>query len=105
MWDCRPVAISSQPLSLPKRLQWAGYGLAITMLPILIGGIIGRYFMHLNFFTLMGVLSGGNTNPPALAYANELTSTDVPSIGYTIVYPLAMILRIIIIQVLIMSIV
>lgn len=86
-------------------LQWAGYGLAITMLPILIGGIIGRYFMHLNFFTLMGVLSGGNTNPPALAYANELTSTDVPSIGYTIVYPLAMILRIIIIQVLIMSIV
>lgn len=61
--------------------------------------------MHLNFFTLMGVLSGGNTNPPALAYANELTSTDVPSIGYTIVYPLAMILRIIIIQVLIMSIV
>ena len=85
-------------------LQWAGYGLMITMIPILIGGIVGRYVMHLNFFTLMGVLSGGNTNPPALAYANEFTSTDAPSIGYTMVYPLAMILRIIIIQVLIMAI-
>jgi len=86
-------------------LQWAGYGLLITMVPIIVGGIIGRCVMHLNFFTLMGVLSGGNTNPPALAYANELTTTDVPSVGYTIVYPLAMVLRIIIIQVLIMAIV
>lgn len=85
-------------------LQWAGYGLLITMVPIIIGGIYGRFVMHLNFFTLMGVLSGGNTNPPALAYANEFTSTDVPSIGYTMVYPLAMILRIIIIQILIMAI-
>lgn len=84
-------------------LIWAGYGVAITMIPILVGGIVGRYVMHLNYFTLMGVLSGGNTNPPALAYANELTSTDEPSIGYTMVYPLAMILRIIIIQILIMA--
>jgi putative transport protein len=52
----------------------------------------------------MGILSGGNTNPPALAYANEYTSTDEPSIGYTMVYPLAMILRIIVIQILIMAI-
>lgn len=85
-------------------LEWALYGLAITMIPIIIGGIIGRYVMHLNYFTLMGILSGGNTNPPALAYANEYTSTDEPSIGYTMVYPLAMILRIIVIQILIMAI-
>ena len=74
------------------------------MIPILVGGIIGRYVMHLNYFSLMGILSGGNTNPPALAYANEYTSTDEPSIGYTMVYPLAMILRIIVIQILIMAI-
>ena len=85
-------------------LEWALYGLAITMIPIIIGGFIGRYVMHLNYFTLMGILSGGNTNPPALAYANEYTSTDEPSIGYTMVYPLAMILRIIVIQILIMAI-
>ncbi len=80
-------------------LTWAGYGLIITMVPVLLGGIIGRLLFHINFFTLLGVLSGSNTNPPALAYANDYTATDAPSVGYTMVYPVAMFLRIILIQI------
>ena len=83
-------------------LQWIGYGLIITMIPILLGGIIGRYAFHLNYYTLIGVLSGGNTNPPALAYANDRTASDTPSVGYATVYPFAMLLRIISIQILMM---
>ena len=83
-------------------LQWIGYGIIITMLPVIIGGIIGRYVFHINYYTLIGVLSGGNTNPPALAYANDRTASDTPSVGYATVYPFAMLLRIISIQILMM---
>lgn len=82
-------------------LRWLVYGTLITMLPILVGGLIGRYIMHLNFYTLMGVLSGCNTNPPALNYARVQTKTDAPSVGFSTVYPYAMVLRIITIQILI----
>lgn len=84
-------------------LRWLGYGAAITILPVLIGGLIGRYWFHLNYYTLLGVLSGCNTNPPALNYARELTGTDAPSIAYSAVYPYAMVLRIITIQILIIA--
>ena len=84
-------------------LIWIAYGLAITMLPILIGGIVGRYCFHINYYTLMGVLAGGNTNPPALAYANNVTTSDMPAVGYTTVYPFAMFLRIITVQILVMA--
>lgn len=83
-------------------LQWIGYGVIITMIPILLGGIIGRFAFHINYYTLIGVLAGGNTNPPALAYANDRTSSDTPSVGYATVYPFAMLLRIISIQILMM---
>lgn len=89
-------------LATEQGLSWIGYGLLITVIPILLGGIIGRYCFHLNYYTLMGVLSGGNTNPPALAYSNMLTTSDTPSVGYATVYPFAMFLRIISIQILIM---
>lgn len=82
-------------------LQWISYGLAITMLPVIIGGIIGRYIFHINYFTLMGVLAGAHTNPPALAYINETTQSDSPSVGYSTVYPFAMVLRILTIQIMI----
>lgn len=83
-------------------LVWVGYGLLITMLPILITGIIGRYGFHLNYYTLMGVLSGGNTNPPALDYANTTTMSDTPAVAYATVYPFAMFMRIITLQILIL---
>ena len=82
-------------------MQWILYGLLITMLPILFGGIIGRYVFHINYFTLVGVLAGAHTNPPALAYVNDLTQSDSPSVGYSTVYPFAMFLRILTIQMMI----
>ena len=51
----------------------------------------------------MGVLAGGNTNPPALAYANNVTTSDMPAVGYATVYPFAMFLRIITVQILVMA--
>ena len=82
---------------------WVGYGAIITVIPLLITGLIGRYGCKLNYYTLIGVLSGANTNPPALAYSNDLTSCDAPAVGYATVYPLAMFLRVLTAQLLILS--
>ena len=84
-------------------LAMVGYGAIITMLPLLIGGLIGRYAFHLNYYTLIGVLAGANTNPPALRSANDLTASDSPAVAYSTVYPFAMFLRIITIQILILT--
>ena len=84
-------------------LAMVGYGAIITMFPLLIGGLIGRYALHLNYYTLIGVLAGANTNPPALRYANDLTASDSPAVAYSTVYPFAMFLRIITIQILILT--
>ena len=84
-------------------LTMVGYGAIITMLPLLIGGLIGRYAFYLNYYTLIGVLAGANTNPPALRYANDLTASDSPAVAYSTVYPFAMFLRIITIQILILT--
>lgn len=81
---------------------WIAYGALITVCPLLLMGCIGRYVFKLNYYTLIGVLSGANTNPPALAYANELTSGDAPAVGYATVYPLAMFLRVLTAQLLIL---
>ena len=82
---------------------WIGYGAIITVIPLLITGLIGRYGCKLIYYTLIGVLSGANTNPPALAYSNDLTSCDAPAVGYATVYPLAMFLRVLTAQLLILS--
>lgn len=82
---------------------WIGYGAIITVIPLLITGLIGRYGCKLNYYTLIGVLSGANTNPPALAYSNDLTSCDATAVGYATVYPLAMFLRVLTAQLLILS--
>lgn len=81
---------------------WIAYGAMITVVPLLIGGFIGRYVWKLNYYTLIGVLSGSNTNPPALAYTTELTPSDAPAVGYATVYPLAMFLRVLTAQILIL---
>lgn len=91
-----------QTLITEEGWQWIGYGVIITMVPVLVGGIIGRFGFHINYYTLVGVLAGGNTNPPALAYSNNVTSSDLPSVGYATVYPFAMFLRIISIQILVL---
>lgn len=80
---------------------WIGYGVIITVIPLLVAGFVGRYFYNVNYFKLIGVLSGSMTNPPALAYSNEQTSCDLPSVGYATVYPLTMFLRVLSAQLLI----
>lgn len=82
---------------------WIAYGAIITVVPLLVGGLVGRYVWKLNYYTLIGVLSGTNTNPPALAYSSELTACDAPAVGYATVYPLAMFLRVLTAQILILA--
>ncbi|MEN3943451.1 putative transporter [Prosthecobacter sp. SYSU 5D2] len=80
-------------------LQWVLLGIAVTMLPLLILGYVGRRFHRLNFMTLSGVLSGGMTDPPALAFATGMARCDSPAIAYATVYPLTMLLRIVAAQI------
>ena len=82
--------------------MWILYGALITIIPLLLGGIIGKVLLKLNYYTLIGVLSGSSTNPPALAFSSEQTTTDAPSVGYATVYPLAMFLRVLAAQLLIL---
>lgn len=83
-------------------LLWILCGFIITTLPLLIVGIVGRKFTKLNYYTLMGLLSGSMTDPPALAYSNSIAGNDAPSISYSTVYPLTMFLRVILAQILIL---
>ena len=75
-------------------LLYVGTGFLITTLPILIVGTIARKKYNFNYFSIMGMLAGATTDPPALAFANASCSKDAPSIGYSTVYPLSMFLRI-----------
>jgi putative transport protein len=84
-------------------LLWIACGFIITTLPLLIVGTFGRKVMKLNYFTLMGLLSGSMTDPPALAYSNAYSGNDAPAIAYSTVYPLTMFLRVILAQILILS--
>ena len=76
-------------------------GFLITIIPILIVGPIARR-MRFNYFTIMGMIAGTYTDPPALAYANSVCSKEAPAVGYSTVYPLAMFLRIFTAQILIL---
>lgn len=81
---------------------WIGYGFIITFVPLMIIGCIGRYFCKVNYFTLMGLIAGSTTDPPALAYSNTTAGNDAPSVGYATVYPLTMFLRVLTAQLLIL---
>ena len=80
---------------------WIAYGALITVIPYLVMGLLAKLVFHVNYYTVIGVLSGANTNPPALAFSGEQTSCDAPAVGYATVYPLAMFLRVISAQLLI----
>lgn len=75
-------------------LKYVGCGFLITAIPILIIGTIARLKFKFNYFTIMGMLAGTYTDPPALAYANASCSKEAPAVGYSTVYPLSMFLRI-----------
>ncbi|RDE89609.1 putative transporter [Aggregatibacter aphrophilus] len=77
-------------------LEWMGYGVIITLVPLLVTGIIARLYSKLNYLSLCGVLAGSMTDPPALAFANAIKEENgAAALSYATVYPLAMFLRII----------
>jgi putative transport protein len=80
---------------------WVFYGVIITVVPVFIIGFIARLKFKLDFFTLIGLLSGAMTNPPALAYSGRLAENDHPAVAYATVYPLTMFLRILSAQILV----
>lgn len=84
-------------------LMWVLWGFLITLIPLLVVGSIGRGYYKLNYYTLMGLMSGACTDPPALAYSNKVANNDAPSVAYSTVYPLTMFLRILTAQVLILA--
>ena len=81
---------------------WLLYALVIAIIPLILVGIYARLRHKMDFFTIMGMLSGSMTNPIALNYANSLAGSDMPAISYATVYPLAMFLRVVIAQTMIM---
>ena len=83
-------------------LKYVYTGFLITVIPILIVGTIARLKYRFNYFTIMGMIAGTYTDPPALAYANQLCSKEAPAIGYSTVYPLSMFLRILTAQLIIL---
>lgn len=82
--------------------MWILYGAIITIIPIIIAGAVGRYIFKIKYNTLAGVIAGSCTNPPALAFANQQSKGGETAVGYATVYPLAMFLRILIGQMMIL---
>lgn len=83
------------PTLLDGGYVWIGYGVIITLLPLLLVGVVARLWLKLDYFTLMGLLAGSTTNPPALAYATTVSSAnDRAAVAYSTVYPLTMFLRV-----------
>ncbi|ROT08938.1 putative transporter [Muribaculaceae bacterium Isolate-104 (HZI)] len=76
-------------------MWWVIWGFIITFVPLVIVGCIARGVYKINFLTIMGLFSGGYTDPPALAYANGSTGSDAPAVAYSTVYPLTMFLRVV----------
>lgn len=76
-------------------MWWVIWGFIITFVPLIIVGCIARGVYHINFLTIMGLFSGGYTDPPALAYANGSSGSDAPAVAYSTVYPLTMFMRVV----------
>ncbi len=83
-------------------IHYVWMGFLITVVPLIIMGIFARVKWHMNYFLLMGIISGATTDPPALAFSQATANNGIPSVGYSTVYPLSMFLRIITAQVIIL---
>ncbi|MGM9845432.1 MAG: putative transporter [Muribaculaceae bacterium] len=84
-------------------MWWVIWGFVITVVPLIVVGCIARWKYKINYLTIMGLFSGGCTDPPALAYANNSTGNDAPAVAYSTVYPLTMFLRVVAAQGLILA--
>lgn len=89
----------------PEGLMWVGIGLVLTMLPLLIIGAVAVKTKKFDFGTICGLLCGAMANPMALSYANETIKGDRAAVAYTSVYPLGMFIRVVIAQIIIMTLV
>ena len=89
----------------PEGLMWVGIGLVLTMLPLLIIGAVALKTKKFDFGTICGLLCGAMANPMALSYANETIKGDRAAVAYTSVYPLGMFIRVVIAQIIIMTLV
>jgi putative transport protein len=86
-----------------RGFYWMAAGAVLTFVPLLIVGLVGRKVLKLDYPTLCGVLAGSMTDPPALAFASSITRSDQPLVAYAAVYPLVMILRVFIVQILVLT--
>ena len=82
--------------------RWIGYGVIITVVPLIIVALVARLWLKMNYYTLMGLIAGSTTDPPALAYANATAGNDMPAVGYSTVYPVVMFLRVLTAQIFIL---
>lgn len=92
----------AQTVFNPTGMWWVIWGFIITVVPLLVVGIIARGVYKINFLTIMGLMGGGYTDPPALAYATGSTQHDAPAVAYSTVYPLTMFLRVVVAQLLVL---
>ncbi|MBD5290143.1 MAG: putative transporter [Bacteroides sp.] len=81
---------------------WVGYGFIITVIPLIVVGLIARGKYKMNYLSIIGMMSGNYTDPPALAYANKVANNDSPAVAYSTVYPLTMFMRVIVAQIIIL---
>jgi putative transport protein len=84
-------------------VYWMLAGAFLTMFPLVLAGFVARVILKLDFATICGVLAGSMTDPPALAFAGTITNSDRPLVAYAAVYPLVMILRVFVVQILILT--
>lgn len=84
-------------------LLYVALGLVITVVPLIITGVVARIKFQMNYHLIVGLLAGASTDPPTLAYANTISEKDSSAIAYSTVYPLAMFLRILTSQVVLLA--
>ena len=82
-------------------LYWMGIGALITLIPLIITSLVARFKAKLDYLGICGLLSGASTDPPALAFANEMSNSEIPALTYASVYPLTTFMRIMVAQLLI----
>jgi uncharacterized transporter YbjL len=80
--------------------KWVGYGVLITVIPLVIVALIARLKFKINYYTMMGMMSGAMTDPPALGFSSTSAGNDMPAMGYATVYPVVMFLRVLTAQML-----
>lgn len=83
--------------------KWIGYGVIITVLPLVVVALIARLKFKLNYYTLMGLMAGSMTDPPALGFASASSGNDMPAVSYATVYPVVMFLRVLTAQLLMLA--